>query len=48
MDILVEDCSNPADQIVEMGETLIKIGKHLRGKKVQEARQIIKAVELLT
>lgn len=42
--ILKSHCEDPADQIIKEGETLVAIGKALKGLGLHEARAVMRAV----
>ena len=46
-EIIDADTEDPAEELVKMGETLVKIGKALKGLSVEESRKVLRAVTVL-
>ena len=46
-EIIDADTDDPAEELVKMGEVLIKIGKSLQGLSIEEARKVLRAVTVL-
>ena len=46
-EIIDADTEDPAEELVKMGEVLIKIGKALKGLSVEESRKVLRAVTVL-
>lgn len=46
-EILEDNCHDPSEAMIEMGQALIKVGEALKGKSINEARNIMQAVSVL-
>ena len=46
-EIIDADTEDPAEELVQMGEVLVKIGKSLKGLSVEESRKVLRAVTVL-
>ena len=46
-EIIDADTDDPAEELVKMGEVLIKIGQALQGLSVEESRKVLRAVTVL-
>ena len=46
-EIIDADTDDPAEELVKMGEVLVKIGKSLQGLSIEEARKVLRAVTVL-
>lgn len=47
LEILRDNCEDPADEIVKLGKVLQEIGEVLRGSSLADARATMKAIEAL-
>ena len=46
-EIIDADTDDPAEELVKMGEVLVKIGQALKGLSVEESRKVLRAVTVL-
>jgi hypothetical protein len=47
MEILNTECERPADELVKLGKTLVKVGTTLKPLPRHDARQVMLAVKML-
>jgi hypothetical protein len=46
---VVDDATNdPADELIAMGEALVKVGQALKGLTIHDARAVIKGVQAIS
>lgn len=48
VEVLDAATNDPADELIQMGEVLIEVGKALKGRSGREARGIITAVRAIS